>query len=309
MRHRKTILITSAGGSAPVYLARKLRAKYRMVLADASRENVAPHLGFPFAKIPFGNSPAFTKAIDRLVKKWKPDCIVPGADEELMAIKNYCDRHHITCITPSSEFIKLCLDKKRLIHRLAELGISKIPVFEKANQVKFPAVAKPRVGRGSRQMHVIRSGRELEGYFKLYNKNFANTVVQPYIAGDEYTVSVIVNNLNKVIGVVPKKIIVKQGITRAAMTRSNPTIVKAARQIVQQLKPCGPFNIQLKLYRGLPYIFEINPRLSTTAVLTEQAFGNEVELYLKYYDREKIINPPRLRKNIFLYRVEENIFK
>ena len=71
-------------------------------------------------------------------------------------------------------------------------------------------MVKPIYGRGSREMHITKNARELDGYFKLYNKKFNDVVAQPYIGGDEYTVSVIANNLNKIIGIVPKKIILKR---------------------------------------------------------------------------------------------------
>jgi carbamoylphosphate synthase large subunit len=59
---------------------------------------------------------------------------------------------------------------------------------------------------------------------------------------------------------------------------------------------------------GKGYIFEINPRLSTTSVLSNKAFGNEVELYIKYYNADEINNPPELKSGVYLYRYDDNVF-
>jgi carbamoylphosphate synthase large subunit len=306
----KNILITCAGGSSSIYFAKKMRHRFNIFLVDGSAQTVAPFLGFPFKKVPFGNSLSYTGAINSIIKKWQIDCVVPGADEELLPIERICTQNHsVMAIIPSADFIALCLNKKKLMAALAKSGISRLPAFKDIKQVQYPSFAKPNFGRGSRQAHKIENRRQLEGYLKLYDKKFDEVLVQPFIQGDEYTVSVIVNNLNKIIGVVPKKIILKKGITKAAVAERNSLIEDISKKIVQKFSPNGPFNIQLIMHNNEVYIFEINPRLSTTAVLTDKAFGNEIELYIKYYDQERIINPPKFRKDIYLYRFDENYFK
>lgn len=305
----RNILFTCAGGSGPIYLAGRMKKRFRIFLSDGTDHTVARHLGLPFEKIPFGNHPGYLKKIRILVKKWKIGCIVPGADEELLPIRNFCDKNSsVLAIAPSKEFITLCLDKKKLMVALDKFNISTLLPYKNGASVRYPAIAKPVSGRGSREVHLIKDSRQLEGYLKLYDKEFGDILVQPYMGGDEYTVSVIVNNLNKIIGVVPKKIIFKKGITRAAIAGHNSLIEAVCGKIVQDFQPRGPFNVQLKLYKGRIYIFEINPRLSTTSVLTDMAFGNEIELYLKYYGKINLKNLPDKILKTSLYRYEENLF-
>jgi carbamoyl-phosphate synthase large subunit len=79
---------------------------------------------------------------------------------------------------------------------------------------------------------------------------------------------------------VPKEIIQKRGITISAVTRKVEVIEKLCYTIVDKLKPCGSFNVQLIIQDGVPYVFEINPRFSTTIALTMEAGINEIELSL-----------------------------
>lgn len=306
----ENIIVTCGSGSGPIYLARTLAKKHKVFIVDGSEQGVAPHLGFPFAKIPFGNSEKFVPALTSLIKKWNIDCIVPCADEELLGALELSQKLGVTSVIPQNpEFIERCLNKRRLMEELSKEGISELRGFSKRSDVLYPAVAKPNRGRGSREMHIIKDKDQLEGYFKLYGRFWDDVLVQPHIGGDEYTVSVIVNDVNAIIGIVPKKVISKRGITRVAMSDSNRKIQVACERIVAVFNPRGPFNVQLKWCNGEVYIFEINPRLSTTAVLTDRAFGHEVELYLKHRGRKSIANPPKLKKGIYLYRYEENVFK
>lgn len=310
MKNKKNILITCGGGGGPIYLARKLKQKHNVFLVDGGDQNVAPYLGFPFAKIPFGNSTEFPVAIKALIEKWNINCVVPGADEELLPLVQLLEeKPALMVLTPSKEFISLCLNKKKLMEVLEKLNISHLLPFTKKEAVKYPAIAKPIFGRGSRQVHILNSADQLDGYLKLYGKKFDDILVQPHIDGVEYTISVIVNNLNKIIGIVPKKIIEKRGITRAAVVEKNHLIDKVCKKIVKEFNPRGPFNVQLMIKNGKVFIFEINPRLSTTSVLTDKSFGNEVELYIKYFNKDKINTPPALKENVRLFRYEENIFK
>lgn len=306
----ENILITCASGSASIYLARKLKNQFNIFLTDATDQSVGSFLGLPFQRVPFGNSPDYLPAIKKLIKEWAIDYIVPGADEELLPIDELRtqDPSIIACI-PFGKFIGICLNKKRLMNILHECGISHLLPFNNKKDIHYPVIAKPIYGRGSRQVHKIDNPRELDGYLKLYRKKFNDVLVQPCIDGEEYTISLIVNNKNNIIGIVPKRVILKRGITRIAQTENNTVIKNACKAIVQKLQPYGPCNVQLKLWGGKIYIFEINPRLSTTSVLTDQAFGNEVALYLKYYNRNKILSLPMLKDTMYLFRYEENYFR
>ena len=305
----KNILFTCAGGGSPIFFARSMQKTYNIFLADAGDQSAAPHLGFPFQTIPFGNSPTFPAEIQALVKKWNIDCVVPGSNRELAAFIELSNNNpQLLMVMPSAQFIHLCVDKNQLMYKLAEANISFLPPYKTKDKVVYPAIAKPVSGEGSRQFHIVKTPEQLEGYLKLYDTQFEDILVQPYIEGTEYTISVIVNNRNKLVGVVPKRVIEKRGITRAAVSEHNEVIEKLCTDIVAKYNPRGPFNVQLKLLGGKGYIFEINPRLSTTSVLSNKAFGNEVELYIKYYNADEIKNPPELKSGMYLYRYDDNVF-
>jgi carbamoyl-phosphate synthase large subunit len=308
MKKKVHLLITCAGGPGPQYQAEKLRKKYHIVLADANPSAVRNLNNLPLATLPFGNDSSYEKTMRALVRKWNITHLLPGADEELLPVARVCADTGVIAIMPSADFIAHCLNKKALMISLDQKNISHVAPFSSIGAMKYPAIAKPISSRGSRGVHVLQNREQLQGYLHLYGKTFDEILVQPFVAGDEYTVSVIVNNRNELIGIVPKKVLLKRGITKAAVTAHSPAIERVCKQIVKQYYPCGPCNVQLKLWKGAVYVFEINPRLSTTSVLTDKAFGNEVELFARFYDAP-VVRPPRMKSGVYLFRYDEHVFR
>ena len=91
------------------------------------------------------------------------------------------------------------------------------------------------------------------------------------------------------------------------MAEKNGGIYGVCKDIVRKMNPCGPFNVQLKVVDGIPKIFEINPRLSTTSILTTEVGVNEIDLCIKYWDADSM---PYFdfKEGLHLYRRWESIF-
>lgn len=304
----KKILFTGAGGSSVSYLANKLRKKYKIILSDADPFCAGLNSKYESKIIPFGTDEKFEKTLEKIISNENIDYVIPGVDEELLKFwKIKQKNNNFELILPSADFTELCLNKKKLMEELKEKKISYIPTYSIKNS-EFPLIAKPIYGRGSRKVHKIENEKELKGYFDLYKLNPQETLLQKYINGREYTVSVIVNNKNKKIGIIPKKIIMKRGITRIAVSKYNKKIGDTCNKIIEKFNPKGPFNVQLKFFEDTPYIFEINPRLSTTSVLTDKVFGNEIDLFIENFNKEKINLKKKMKEGIFMARYEKEVF-
>lgn len=304
----KKILITGAGGSTASYLCKSLEKRYLIILCDGNPNCAGLHSKYKSYAVPFGSDPKFEEVLTKIIEENNIDYVVPGCDTELSKFWNIKEKFgDLKLILPNKEFIELSLDKKKLMEELRSREISDIKTYTR-KKVVFPVFLKPIKGSGSRNAHKINSEEQIEGYFKLYEYNEEDVLIQEFIEGQEYTVSVIVNNKNKLINIVPKKIIFKRGITRIAVSEKNEEINRVCKKIVESFKPCGPFNVQLTIRNGIPYIFEINPRISTTTVLTSEVAGNEIELVIDNFDKEDIKSDFNFKENVFMARYEEAIF-
>ncbi|KAB2877435.1 MAG: ATP-grasp domain-containing protein, partial [Pseudorhodoplanes sp.] len=277
---RATILVTGAGGAAIPEIIRRLQlAGFRVAAMDMNPAAIGLLLADVAAVAPAGGSSDFLPFVRAFCTRHDVKAMVPLVDEELLAASDL-GRDGIPVIGPSHLFIEACLDKFRLVRTLAEVGIP-VPITAPASdgpgKVSYPCVLKPCTGRGSRGVEIVVDENGFRAALARSTYPPEALIQQEYIEGTEYTVSVAVTNDGRVLAVVPKEIVVKKGITWVAVSRRNPAIESLCLEVAEKLHPKGPFNVQLRAdSRGRPWIFEINPRFSTTCTLTAAAGLDEI---------------------------------
>jgi carbamoyl-phosphate synthase large subunit len=276
-----TVLLTGAGGVAIPFLIHHLKSKgYRVLAADVNPHATGLFLADRGFVIPNADDTNFLPAIRRLCSEENVNVIIPLVDEELLSISDL-EQMGLIVLAPRKEFIGLCLDKFRLIETLKEKNI---PVPETrlacdgSGNLDFPCVVKPRTGRGSREVEILGSKKAYEGWFTSLKRSADAYILQEYISGTEFTISVVVWRDGRIRAVLPKKIISKRGITHLAITEHHEKIEQYCTNIQEKLHADGPFNVQLRCEQntGNPLLFEINPRYSTTTSLTIWAGIDEI---------------------------------
>lgn len=276
----QTILITGAGGPAIHGMITSLSQSGATVIAvDMLDKSSGFYISDKSYVVPPGTSPDFYPKILDICKTNNVSAVVSVVDEELPHVSGL-EAHGIPVIQPRAPFVNFALDKFVCMNELMTNRITAPPTFllsSFTNQLPFPLFLKPRVGRGSRGASKIADSDALAHYINTTPYSLDNIIVQPYIAGTEYTVSVIVTRDGTVHSIVPKRIIKKDGVTKLAVTESVPAITSLCESIQHSFSADGPFNIQLIVdNNGIPYPFEINPRLSTSTTLTAASGVDEL---------------------------------
>jgi carbamoyl-phosphate synthase large subunit len=289
--------MTGAGGAGTIEIIRSLRraGRYEIAVADAG-----PHaFGFSLAdrayQIPFGASESFSRVFADLIRKEHPDFVVPLVDEEIPLVHALVEaqfRGETRVVAPRLQFCELALDKWQMACAMTEEGLSTARsalASELPEAFPFPAIVKPRSGRGSRGVAAVRDRRELDDYLSRASLPASRYIVQEQLIGREFTTSVIVGLNGELLAVVPKEAVDKRGITQVGVTRRVPAIDALCSAMQVRLMANGPFNVQLILGRdGVPRVFEVNPRYSTTVALTLAAGIDEVDVVLRHALGEKI---------------------
>lgn len=277
-----TILLTAAGGAALPALIAGLQVKgHRVIAVDADPNAAGLYLADRGYRIPFANDAEFAPTMRKILKTEDVRFVVPLVDEELLPLTDIAHEMNIAIIGPRRDFMALCLDKYPLMQRMAENGLP-VPATRLLRNgiqdMSFPLILKPRTGRGSRGIKVVYTQAQLDEYLATAQPDKNATMVQTYVEGIEFTVSVVVSLDGVIRAVVPKEIIDKRGITRMAVTRRHDAIDRLCRTIQECLKADGPFNVQLRIdgASNVPFTFEINPRFSTTVTLTQAAGVDEL---------------------------------
>jgi carbamoyl-phosphate synthase large subunit len=310
---KKKLLLSGLGGSLFPYLHEQLKDKYDLYYVDSDESLVELYRDYHFYPAPLVTSAIYMPFIEELISTHGIEVYIPLIDEEIPLAHEIKRRNPaLTLVSPELSFCELALRKDLLMKQLHRLDISHI---ESCDGREFqwkdqPSVfVKPVSGRGSRGIRHICSEEELKAYYILERIRPENVLIQSYIEGTEYTVGVVSNRFDETIYINSRKILKKRGITIKAVTENNLFIDVVAKKVVQKLKPRGPINIQLFLTpENEVKIFEINPRFSTTTVMSYAGGVDEMGLCLEYQDRhfgQDIIRP---KENLVLQRRWESIF-
>lgn len=282
-------------------------AGFRVVALNAS-----PHApAFEFADacyvVPMGSDPAYDAVLEGILERERPRFAVPLADEEIPRFHRVISRRfadEITIVGPRAEFADRMMDKWEATRALEGAGVP-VPrtwLGSAAGDAVFPAIIKPRSGRGSRGLAYLESADDLRTYLDRADAPADAFVVQERVMGPEYTVSVVVGLGGPVLAVVPKEVLVKRGITQVGVTRENAAIDRACRGIQERLRADGPFNVQLIMDpAGVPRVIEVNPRFSTTVALTMAAGVPEIEAVIRHAMGEEV-GPLPFRPGLMMMR-------
>ncbi len=280
----KTILLTGGGGAASEALYRLLGRRYHLHFADADPE-AKPYSVPPGAwhQIPLALASEFIDVLTRLCRSLDVDLLVPGVDEELLPIAQARTAISREVLLPPAEFVATHLDKLTSGALLKTLGVlvPETETLRERQRVAFPCVVKPRRGRGSRDVTVVNSEEELRAHLQLCRRPADDFIVQEWLPGEEYTVTMVADRTGLLRAVVPVKVGIKRGITLRGETDRDDAVMAACVAIHEAQPVAGCFNVQLvKAATGDVKPFEINPRISTTACLALAAGVDFVDLYL-----------------------------
>ncbi len=307
------LLISGLGGSLFPYMHEKLKDNFELYYIDADEQLKYLYKDLNLYVSPFIIEPNYWDFVRNIVIEQKIDFYIPLIDEEITQSKVEIEKNcGVPVVTPTAAFSSLCLNKYQLMQRLNELKISQIESYtaDQFNwELDLPIFIKPIYGRGSRGIMKIEHKEQLDAYYLLENYNKEDIIIQPLLEGVEYTVGVLASNTNELISISSKRIIKKKGITILAVTENNELIELITKKIIKELKPCGPFNIQLMLTpENEVKIFEINPRFSTTTIMEIEGGLNPILNFINYYNKDFKNEVLRPRENLTLHRRWENLF-
>lgn len=128
-------------------------------------------------------------------------------------------------------------------------------------QFSSPLVVKPRRSSGSRGVHVCRSQSELATALS----NTENPLIQQYIPylENEFTVGVYRNFSGDTRTIILLREL-QDGRTKSASVVADEQMALECARLAAAIELDGSINIQIRKFNGINYIFEVNPRFSST---------------------------------------------
>ena len=208
------LVIHSQGNKSQVIIRSLGRKGIEIVATDSSRfaagfysRYVKNHLLTPS---PTQQPEDFIRAIDQRVKKGDIDVLIPSNSAETLLISQYKGQFEPYTKVPFSPYQKMVQlhNKANLSILASDLGIPIPQTFAPRNfeeikkiaeKVSYPAVIKPKESTSSKGVLYAQSYEECLAIFKNYFEKFQVErkelpLIQEYIPGDGYGVSVLFNN-------------------------------------------------------------------------------------------------------------------
>jgi len=309
-----TVLVTGVGGASGIGAVRALdeTTSHDIVGVDMDRDAAGLYLADTGQAIPPANDDQWGPVMRDIIDDHDIDVVVPTVDEELPELDSLPD--DVPVVAPRPGVVEVALDKYATHRRLSDAGHS-VPRTWLASDAAaipedaYPLIRKPRRGRGSRGIERVETPADLDRALQAAKRDANEVLLQERVSGTEFTTSIVSTTADRLLSVVPKEAIEKRGSTVKGVTRRQPAVRDACRDIAATLSPAGPVNVQqIVAEDGTPYTIEINPRFSSTACLTVNAGVNELDLLIRDALDESVSAPGAYETGVYFLRYDNHVF-
>ena len=222
-------------------------------------------------QLPRVDDPAY---VDRLIKVLNDHRIAtyfPGVDSEVPLLAHHREAIEVatgtTLVIAPRELVDAAADKLLTADYLAAHGLPSPQTWDVSDSTAvahalktLPLIAKPRVGQGSRGVHLLETDQDVEAFLATNPDGY---VLQEYIEGPEITVGILTDECGALVDHIAMERSLEDGRTVRGSVIVDARVDALVHDFVSRVPCAWAVNLQLRLHpeRG-PMVFEINARLS-----------------------------------------------
>ena len=310
----KKIFVTAVGGDIGYGVIKALKNCHHdlyIIGCDIKKYNISYDLVDEFLECPlYSKEKEWTEFMLTTIKEHSVDYFWPVTETEIRIVDKQKELFSdVTVVMNASNVLNVAMDKGETARYLAENGV-KTPctwnAVEDATQ-KFPMIVKEKTGCGSHSVFVVKDSLQLHEKFE----NMENPIIQEYIgdASEEYTLTVFSDG--KVVNhIVFRRELGFGGMSRYVELMNDSQFTQIAEKIAGMFDLRGSVNVQMRKQDGEYYVFEINPRISSTIGFRTQLGFLDVSWWLDMMEGREVPQYVCPKEKIYGARtVEEKIFR
>jgi predicted ATP-grasp superfamily ATP-dependent carboligase len=278
----KNILVFPCGSEIGLEINRSLAYSKHFVLYGGS--SVDDHGKFVYKNyiggLPFIDAPNFIDEINKIIKLYKIDFIIPAHDSVVLKMAENQKIIKAIVITSCAETCQICRSKRQTYEIFNNI-ISTPKVYDLTKRMDFPIFLKPNIGQGTKGTYKANTKEEVDFYFK----KDPTLLALEFLPGKEYTVDCFTNKNGKLLFAEGReRVRIYNGISVNSRPISNPKFQQLAEAINHTLSFRGVWFYQVKeRANGDLVLMEIAPRIAGTMALYRVLGINFVQLSL--FDR------------------------
>lgn len=266
------ILVTGCGGDIGLAVGRILQ-ETKIADSVVGCDIEEDHAGRVFFDRCFvmesAASPQYGERLTQLAKEEKIDLVIPTSEPELRLL--YADHffgRRALFLMANDTALEIGFDKYKTAEFLQEHGLP-YPWTQRAADGaprELPCILKSRTGCGSKDVRILTAET-----YREENAYHEDDIFQEWIVGDEeeYTCGLFRSVLGEIRTIILRRRL-HEGRTVCGTVEENPAIEALLSALAKALNLRGSINVQLRLRDGVPYVFEINPRFSSTVRFRHQ---------------------------------------
>jgi carbamoyl-phosphate synthase large subunit len=295
-KKRLTVLVLGVGGNVSQGILKALACSSldcRVIGACTSAAAFGLYAADAARVSPPASSPQFADWLIDVCKEESVDAVLSGVEPVLNAMVLHQqiirEKSGAICVVNDPHAMKIGSDKQATSDWLREndmpypetvSGDDCEPVLSLAQKHGYPLIAKPRAGKGSQGIHILRDDAQVRSMLPL-----PGHVVQQMLGDDEseYTAACLTDREDRLRGMIVFRRLLTSGTTSCAIAGEFPEVRETVSEIIAKLKPRGPCNVQLRMHRGRAVCFEINVRFSGTTPIRARLGFNDVEAAIRHY--------------------------
>jgi len=292
-----TILVPSASAPAGINTIKSLKmVKYpvRIVATDSNPISAGFFMSDAHEVLPEIDSKLYVSRLFDIVEKHKIKILMPSSGYDIYPYSDNKEKLLKLGALPvvsDKKTMERCRDKMQTFNYLSKKFDLPFTTLDYKKTSKFPLIAKPRYGKGSKGLVKIDNEKELQ-YVQIKNHK-KNLIFQEYLPGTEYTIDVLSDLECEPIIAVPRiRLETKGGISTMGKIVKDENISDTCKSIAKFLKIRGPCCIQMKESKeGILKIVEVNPRMGGGTFFTTLAGANFPAMILDMVNGKKLKIP------------------
>jgi carbamoyl-phosphate synthase large subunit len=246
--------------------------------------------------------------VDRLfqnVREYGVDLLMPSSGYDIYLYSKYrSELKDMGAVAVVSDPVNLetCTDKLKTYDFLKADFQLPFTTTDPKETGRFPVIAKPRFGKGSRNVIKIENEAEL----RHVASQFKDMIFQEFLPGTEYTIDVLSDLEANALFAVPRiRLQTKEGISTKGKVVRHPSLERECMKMAKAVGIRGPCCIQMKeSAEGKLKLVEINPRMGGGTIFSALAGANIPAMIVAMVEGKKV-TPPKISEITVLRYFEE----
>lgn len=307
-RQISTVLIPGASAPAGINTIKSLRLsdfRGKILSTDSNNLSAGFYLSDFYEVIPEAEADDYLEVLLNIIDKYSIEVLMPSSGYDIFPFSEYrskLKKHGVFPIVSDRKILEICRDKISTFNHLNKEFSLPFTTLNPQEIDTYPIIAKPRYGKGSRDVIQVNDQKELQ----YVSSKYTSMIYQEYLPGDEYTIDVMSDlDGNPIVSVPRVRLQTKSGISTKGKIILDKYLIEESMEIVRKLKIIGPSCIQMKKDKiGDFKLVEINPRLGGGTIFTTLAGANFPKMIIDLVEG-KTLQAPKISEVTVLRYFEE----